>query len=70
MTSILCALKKIVVDLFSVHMEILFHGNKSEKNNYLYSKNLNWKLGPFFLKIQFTILRQKWPQFLIQIFTV
>ena len=40
--------EKIVVDLFSVHMEILFDGNRSEKNNCLYSKNLNWKFRPFF----------------------
>ena len=40
--------EKIVVDLFSVHMEISFHSNKSEKSNCFYSKNLNWKLGPVF----------------------
>ena len=40
--------EKIVVDLFSVHVEISFHGNKLENNNCLCSKNLNWKLGPFF----------------------
>ena len=40
--------EKIVVDFFSVHMEILFDGNRSEKNNCLYSKNLNWKFRPFF----------------------
>ena len=39
--------EKIVVDLFSVHMEILFDGNRSEKNNCLYSKNLNWKFWGF-----------------------
>ena len=39
-------IEKIVVDLFSVHMDISFHSNKSEKNNCLYSKNFNWKLGP------------------------
>ena len=44
---IMCT-EKIVVDLFSVHMEISFHSNKSEKSNCFYSKNLNWKLGPFF----------------------
>ena len=53
--------EKIVVYLFSVHMDISFHSNKSEKNNCLYSKNFNWKLGPwncdFFLKIHLTILR-------------
>ena len=38
--------EKIVVELFSVHMDISFHSNKSEKNNCLYSKNFNWKLGP------------------------
>ena len=48
MKSVPCCPKKIVVELFSVHMEILFRGNKSEKNNFLYSKNMNWKLGPFF----------------------
>ena len=40
--------EKIVLDLFSVHVEISFHSNKSEKSNCSYSKNLNWKLGPFF----------------------
>ena len=54
-------IEKIVVDLFSVHMGISFHSNKSEKHNCLYSKNLNWNLGllkcDFFLKIQLTILR-------------
>ena len=40
--------EKIVVDLFSVYVEISFHGNKLENNNCLCSKNLNWKLGPFF----------------------
>ena len=53
--------EKIVVYSFSIHMDISFHSNKSEKNNCLYSKNLNWKLEPLkcdiFLKIQLTILR-------------
>ena len=40
--------EKIVLDLFSVRVEISFHSNKSEKSNCSYSKNLNWKLGPFF----------------------
>ena len=43
-----CVYRKNAVDLFSVHMEISFDGNKSEKNNCLYSKNLNWKFRPFF----------------------
>ena len=39
--------KKIVVDLFSVHRDISFYNNKLEKNDSLYSKNLNWKFWGF-----------------------
>ena len=43
----LCTVK-IAVDLFSVHTEISFHSEKLEKISFLCSKNLNWKVGPFF----------------------
>ena len=36
----LCTKKNVAI-IFSVHMEISFHSNKSEKNNCFYSKNLN-----------------------------
>ena len=36
-----------MVDLFSVHRDISFYNNKLEKNDCLYSKNLNWKFWGF-----------------------
>ena len=39
--------EKIVVDLFSLHRDISFYNNKLEKNDCLYSKNLNWKFWGF-----------------------
>ena len=56
--------EKNMVDLFSVHPEISFHNNKSEKC--FYSKNLNWKLESFNVIFALNIFLEKMAQIQVQ----